>query len=447
LLLGQRQDISKTLFRSYQNAGAVHILAVSGLHIGILFAILLFLFYPFLWILGKNKGKFMQYIFAIIFIWLYAFLAGYTASIIRSATMFTALAIGVLVNRKSAAINNLFLSVFILLIIHPQYIMDIGFQLSYLAVFSIIYWNPVFMNLWLPKTKIIRLFWTIFTVSLSAQIGVLPISLYYFHQFPALFFVSGIVILPVLGFVLGFGFFVIIMAYFDLLTKTIADLFFKVIEILNSFIHVIANQENFLFSQIFFSLLYVFLSYLLIIALYRLFQKMNFKRLVFLMISILLFQFGLIYRKFLRESEKNFIVFHQNKNTILGFRKGNYLQLKTGLDTITNNYIIKTYKTGTGITNVNSGKIKNYYRFKQHKILVIDSFGVYNIKEVKADIVLLRKSPKINIERLIKKLHPKLIIADATNYRSYVNYYQQKATELNTAFYNTNEKGAFILKR
>lgn len=447
LLLAQRQDISKKLIRSYQNAGAMHILAVSGLHIGVIFGILLFLFSPFVKIFGKNKGKIIQYTLAVLVIWLYALLAGYTASIIRSVTMFTALAIGVLVNRKSATINNLFLSAFILLLIHPQYLVDVGFQLSYLAVFSIIFWTPIFKNVWLPKNKIIRLFWLVFTVSISAQIGVLPVSLYYFHQFPVLFFISGIVILPLLGFVIGFGFFVLILAYFNVLTDTIADFYFKIIEGLNFFIHSIANQEQFLVTKIFFPIAFVFLSYFIIIALYRLFQKFKFNRLAFLLVSILLFQSGLIYFKFFRESEKNWLVFNQNKHTILGFREGNLLRIETDLDTILKNHIIYTYLYGSGVANVKVEKIQNYFRFKQHKILVIDSFGVYKVKQIKPDIILLRKSPKINIERMIKQLHPKLIISDASNYKSYTNYYQQKAAKLKTPFYNTYKNGAFILKR
>ena len=445
LLLGQRQDISKNLITAYQNAGAVHILAVSGLHIGIVFAILLFLFSPFKFWLSKNgKGKILQYGFAILFLWFYAFLAGMSASIVRSVTMFTALAIGILVNRKTSAINSLFLSAFILLLIHPLFLFDIGFQLSYLAVFSIVFWHPVFLKIWHPKNKIILFFWQIFTVSLSAQIGIIPISLYYFHQFPALFFVSGLLILPVLGILLGFGFLVITLAYFNMLPDIMAKMYLWCIHILNQLIIFIAKQETFLIKQIFFSVLLLIGSYILIIAIYRLINRYSYKKMVNLLLSILLFQGILMYHKYFRESEKSTIIFNDSKNTMIAVRNGNKADIYFSKDTVFKKNTLKNYQIGTGITAMNYHTLKQNYL---NKILIIDSLGVYKIKNLQPEIVLLSNSPKINIERMIHYLKPKMVVADASNYYSYSNYYQQKCKKLKVPFYNTREKGALVLKR
>jgi competence protein ComEC len=449
LLLGQRQNISKEIITSYQNAGAIHILAVSGLHIGIIFGILLIIFYPFKLIFYKNnKGQMFQYALAIIFVWLYALLAGLSSSVVRSATMFTVLAVGFLSNRKSHTINNLFISAFILLLIHPQFLFDIGFQLSYLAVFSIIYWNPVFNKIWNPKNKLVRVFWTVFTISISAQIGILPLSLLYFHQFPVLFFVSGLVVIPVLGFLLAYGFFTITLAYFDLLPNLIAKGLFYCIKLLNFFITKVASQEQFIIKQIYFSILLTLASYLIIISVYQLINKFLYNKLVFVLVTILIFQGVLFYHKLLRESKKEWIVFNKNKKTIIGVRNGNNLTIYHNLDSIKNDFAVQNYKVGTGISTITEKiSIQNYYTFNSHKILVIDSLGVYNISNFKKEIILLIKSPKINIERVINQLQPKLIIADGSNFSSYTNYYKQKCSELNIPFYNTKQKGAFVLKR
>jgi len=448
LLLGQRQDISKDLITNYQNAGAIHILAVSGLHIGVLFGILLILFFPLQWLLPKNKAKILQYLLAIACLWFYAFLIGMSASVVRSATMFSALAIGVLINRNQATIKNLFISAFLLLLIHPYYLMDVGFQLSYLAVISIIYWNPIFNKLWIPQNKIVNFFWKIVTVSISAQIGVLPLSLYYFHQFPALFFISGLIVLPVLGIILGFGFLVIVLAYFDSLPIVLANIYAVIIQFLNQFIQFIANQESYIFKNIFFTTSFLIISYVLIITLYRLLNRFSFKNLVYLFISVIVLQSVIIYNKYARVNEKAFTIFHHSKNTIIGIQNKDTLIINHSLDSINTVKSIQNYVIGTGVSNIKTiPKIKNYYTFNKHKILIIDSLGMYKLNSLNPNIVLLRNSPKINLERMIYYLKPDTIVVDASNYSSYSNYYQSVSEKLKTPFYNTKQKGAFILKR
>lgn len=136
ILLGQRQDISKETFTTYKNAGAIHILAVSGLHIGIILMILNFLFQP----IGRLKqGKIIKLVVVVVFLWAYAFIAGLSPSVIRAVTMFTSIAIGVTLNRPSGVKNSLVASLFFLLLGHPLFLFDVGFQLSYSAVFSIVW--------------------------------------------------------------------------------------------------------------------------------------------------------------------------------------------------------------------------------------------------------------------------------------------------------------------
>ncbi len=448
LILGQRQEIAKELVTAYQNAGAMHILAVSGLHIGVLLAILLLIFYP-LKILFKNRkrGKILQYSMAILLIWLYALLTGFSASVVRATTMFTAISVGVLIKRPVATGKSLFLSAFLLLLVNPLFLFDIGFQLSYLAVFSIIYWNPIFLKIWHPKNKIVFFFWSIFIVSLSAQIGILPLSFYYFHQFPALFFVTGLLILPFLGVLLGIGLLTCVLAYFEILPTLLVSVLSILIETLNKVIVFIAKQEQFLVKEIFFTLLLTIITYIIIIALYRLFEKFSYKRMFFLLTSILIFQMGLFYYKYIRESTSEFIVFNKNKNSLIAFRKGNKVIFYTSADSISNN-LINNYKIGTGISSVTvKNKINNFFHFGKQKILLIDSLGVYKIKNMKPDIVVLQHSPKINVERMINFLQPKQIIIDASNYTSYSKYYKNKAMELGISFHNTKEKGACSLKR
>ena len=195
LLLGQRNSITSELLVSYAGAGAVHILAVSGLHIGIILLLLTFMFKPFHYF--KN-GKIVVTILIIIILWMYAIIAGLSASVVRAVSMFTAVTVGIHLIQRSNIYNTLVISMFFLLLFNPFYLFEVGFQLSYLAVFSIVWIQPKLYSLWNPKFWVLNKIWQLFTVSIAAQIGVLPLSLFYFHQFPGLFFLSNLVIIQFL---------------------------------------------------------------------------------------------------------------------------------------------------------------------------------------------------------------------------------------------------------
>ncbi|RUA11771.1 MAG: ComEC family competence protein, partial [Flavobacteriia bacterium] len=281
LLLGQRQNIDKELFEDYKNAGAVHILAISGLHIGIILFLLNFLLKPIEFL---KRGKLIKLLLIIFLLWSFAFLAGLSASVVRAVSMFTAIAIGLFSNRKLSLINALVLSMFFLLLFHPFYLFDAGFQLSYLAVFFIITLQPFLIKIWHPRSKIIYYFWQLFTVSISAQIGVLPLSLYYFHRFPGLFFVSGMVIIPFLGLILGLGILVIILALLNILPDFIAISYGYLIDLMNRFISFISHQEGFIFYDISFSFVLMLLFYISLFFGLKLMIKRSFRNIIYFLL-------------------------------------------------------------------------------------------------------------------------------------------------------------------
>jgi len=445
LLLGQRQDISEELLESYTGAGAIHILAVSGLHVGVILILLTFIFKPLHYF--KN-GKNAAIIIVIILLWVYAVIAGLTPSVVRAVTMFTALAIGMHLNRPTNVYNSLVISMFFLLLFHPFYLFEIGFQLSYLAVFFIVWIQPKLDNLWVSKFWFFRKFWQLFTVSIAAQIGVLPLSLYYFHQFPSLFFVSNLVIIPFLGFILIVGITVIILAVLNILPALLGNFYMHIIEKMNAFVSWIASKEDFLFTDIAFSFSLLIASYICIITFVKWFEKKTAKRLLLLLSSLVVIQFVVLFEKYERETAHEFIVFNKSNASIFLDRNGNKTKVFSSLDSINiNDYVLKPYFTETGteyLSEVES--IQNIYKFLSETILVVNSLGIYNFETVKPSIVIFRNSPKINLERLLKKLNPELIIADGSNYKSYVENWKQTCLKNKTPFYNTMQKGAFMLQ-
>ena len=444
LLLGQRQEISKQLSDNYSKAGAIHILAVSGLHVGIILLILSFVLKP---LERVNNGKLIKLVLVILSLWFFAILAGLSASVIRAVTMFSAIALGQFFNKRNAVEHSLIFSMFIILLWKPLFLFDVGFQLSYTAVFGIIWIQPVLYQLWKPNFFIVDKGWQLITVSVAAQLGVLPISLFYFHQFPALFFISNLIIIPFLGVILGLGLVVLVLSYESILPVFLEGFYGDVISILNKVVAFVARQESFLFSEISFSALKMIFAYSLIISGFQLFLKLNTKRCFLFFASILAFQCVLILEKYTIAQKSEFIVFHKSKNSIIGIRKGSSFELYHSMDSlqISSQKLLINYKVGENISSQNYHKLSNLMYYDKQVVLIIDKDGLYDIKELNNPIVLLRQSPKINLQRLVKKLKPAIIIADGSNYKSYIENWKTTCENLKTPFWTTYNQGAYVL--
>lgn len=439
LLLGQRQDITKSVYDSYTNAGAIHILAVSGLHIGIILLILNFLFKP---IENIKYGKTVKTALIVLLLWSYAFIAGASASIIRATTMFSIVTIAWNLKRITNIYNTLISSIFIILLVKPLFLFDVGFQLSYSAVFAIVAFQPLIAKLWIPKNKFVNFFWQTFSVTLAAQFGVLPVSLYYFHQFPSLFWLSNLVIIPALGFILGFGILVILLALLNYLPSWLADTFSYVIRKLTEFLNWVSSFEEFLIRDISFSIYNLITSIVLVITIYITWNKFKAKNIIFLLITIIVLQSSLIYTN-QKNKNNSLVIFHKTKQTLISLKTNNNLHLYNS-DSIKTNPITTSYKVANFIKSTRVDSIPNLINFKDKSLLIIDSLNVYKHLNFKPDYILLRQSPKINLDRLIKTLQPKKIIADGSNYKSYISRWKESC-KYKKSLFHTTEKGAFIL--
>jgi competence protein ComEC len=242
------------------------------------------------------------------------------------------------------------------------------------------------------------------------------------------------------------GFLIIIMVLFDVLPTVITEFYEYILFVLNRFVEWIGSQESFLFQNISFSLTAVLLYYIFIISFFKWTELKKIGLLRLMLLTIILFQINLITNKFTAQSKSEFVVFNKSQNTILGFRKGEKLEIYHDLDSaeIVKNNIIKDFVRGSGSQKIYvNNKLKNIYKLNQKKLLVIDSFNVFNIKKINPKYILLRQSPQLNLERVIKTLHPELIIADASNYRNYIEKWERTCHNYNIKFYYTSKKGAF----
>lgn len=443
LILGQQQDISKEVLRDYQYAGAVHILSVSGLHVGFILLFITTLLKP---IPNNRKGTIVKLIITLIGLWVFGVLAGLAPSVVRSVTMFSFVAIGLFLRRSVNIYHSLLVSMFLILLFQPSFLFDVGFQLSYLALFFIIWIQPIFKSTWTPKSKITAYFWDIITVSFAAQIGTLPLSIYYFHQFPGLFFVTNIIILPLLSIILAIALIVVVLASFNYVPLYLMKLLEWSIGLLNKIIAWVASFEEFIFKDIPMSTLMMWSLYLVLISLFILIEKPNYQKLTVALISVLVFQGSWIFTHYQTQKATEFIIFHQKKSSLIIERNLGNVRVysnDTILKNANENWALNSYLVANFCKIENSNPMKNFYYFKDKKIAVIDSSGIYLNK--KPDVLILINSPKLNLERLLQSYQPKEIVADASNYKSYKKLWKATCKKEKIPFHDTSEKGFYKL--
>jgi competence protein ComEC len=192
LLIGYKDDLDKELVKAYANTGVVHIIAISGLHLALIYGLLMLLTTP----LRGKKLVWPRFLVVVAGLWIFSLLAGAQPSILRASVMFTAIAFKMLVDRRGSVFNTISLAAFMLLCYNPFWLWDAGFQLSFLAVLSIImFYRPIYNWLYF-ENKPIDFFWQLAAASIAAQVLTIPITLYYFHQFPFLFLLTNIVAVP-----------------------------------------------------------------------------------------------------------------------------------------------------------------------------------------------------------------------------------------------------------
>ena len=444
LILGQQQDISQEVVRDYQYAGAVHVLSVSGLHVGFILLFITFLLKPFP---NTKRGSLIKLCIVILSLWAFGILAGLAPSVVRSVTMFSFVAIGMFLRRSINIYNTLAVSALLILLFQPSFLFDIGFQLSYVALYFIVWLQPLLSTIWKPKYRIVNYFWEIITVSFAAQIGTLPMSIYYFHQFPGLFFVTNLVILPGMSIILGLGVLVMIMAAFDWVWIPLLKLLEWSIWLLDKIISWVASFEDFIFKDIPMNSYMMWSCYFIIFSFFIWTKKPTFKRLIISLIAVVLLQSVIFYAKYESQKENEFIVFSKKKTTIITERSGDKVVLSSNdsiLKTTSDNLALKSYLV-TNFCKINKKqKVSNLYYFKNKKILIMDSAAVY-LEEEKPNVLILTNSPKVNLERVFSNWKPEQVVVDATNFKNYIKIWKATCRKEKIPFHDTAEKGFYKL--
>jgi len=444
ILLGERKELDPKIYKDFTDAGVVHILAISGLHVGIILFILTFLLKP---LQGLKFGKWIEWILIVVLLWGYAFLIGKSPSVLRAVTMFSFISIGLIFQKRTNTLSMLCLSAFVLLVYNPFLILEIGFQMSYLAVLGIVAFLPLFKKWIYHKNIFVRKFFQILAVSTCAQIGVLPLSLYYFHQFPGLFLIANLVILPGLGILLGYGIVIILLSLMKADIPFLFDVYGKIIDGLLWFTHQIGQNENFTIHNIYFTKSMLLGAYLMVFLLFLFSWKKNTFWLKGFLCAVILFQLNYLYSTYIIQQQEKFFVLHQNRETIFAKKRQSSLTFFSSKN-IYNPFLRKSFETELAIEKTKLQSIKNFYQVKNNSnLFIIDSLAITDLpKGVEADYILLSHSPKINLDMVLEKLQPKMLIIDGSNYRYLVNRWEATCLKKQLPFHFTGKKGAFLIE-
>ncbi len=319
LLLGYDDNLDKETQSEFSNAGAMHILCVSGLHIGIIYLVLTKLLSFFHKI---KKGIIIKYILILVLLWIYALITAFSPSVLRATTMFSLIIIGKCLQRNINIYNSIAASALLLLLINPLMIMEVGFQLSYIAVIGIVAIYQILDNTIKIKNRIIQKIKDLIIVSLAAQIATFPLSVYYFHQFPNYFLLTNLVVVSMAGVLLYIGFTYLLFAGIPFL----GDILSTILKVSFWFLHEYVGMVNDLpmatLNNLTLSCLAVMLIYLMIFCFFRSLSLRSGKLLIFSMFFLLMLGSLYSYRIYQVSHQYKYIVYHRKNEKLINLVNG-----------------------------------------------------------------------------------------------------------------------------
>ena len=452
LLIGYRIDLDKDLVQAYSNVGVVHLIAISGLHLALIYYFLLWLFskIPFV-----KKSKFARLILILFCLWFFSLLTGAPASVLRSAVMFTFIAIGDSVNKRNSIYNSLAISAFVLLCYDPFMLWDVGFQLSYLAVLGIVIAQKYIYNWFYFKNNILNETWKLASVSLAAQLFTLPVCMYYFHQFPLLFLLSNMVAIPLSTIALWGCIAIVAISPIPFAALYLGKLVWAFIWLLNHSVLLINSIPFSLWSGISISVMQTILLYLIFILFTWWLIKKDRQALKIAIAGTFVFALMITLSKWESFNQKKIIVYNISRHSAIDFIKGNQYYFVGDAEVLEDN-LLKNYNLqpahislmldGKSSLPGNFYQKKNFYQFYNKRLLLVDSSLIYYPVpvKIKVDYIVISKNPTINISDLVRTFECKLYVFDASNALWKIDKWKKECEELHLHFHSVSEQGAFV---
>ncbi|MES2849749.1 MAG: ComEC/Rec2 family competence protein [Bacteroidota bacterium] len=453
LLIGYTNDLDKDLVQAYSNTGVVHIIAISGMHLGLIYAMLVWLFARIPLI---KKSRATQAILILTCLWLFSLLTGGSASVIRSAVMFSFITAGKMLLKKEASIySSLAASALVMLCVNPYYLWDVGFQLSYLAVVGIVAFQKPIYNLVYIKNKWIDNVWKAAALTTAAQILTFPVCIYYFHQFPVLFLFTNLIAVPLSTGILYAAIFLVAFSWVPYVGEFAGKVAGWGLWLMNKFILWVNEFPFAVWDKIPSNILTTWLLYATVIAIATWLTSKNKRVLQWALCfcaGFVLLHAGIGWQV---KSQQKFIVYNVPQHQAIDFVEGNnYRFLGDSIllvDGLLQNFHLKPGRIALQLNKrVDSmascfGK-EQFYHFGNKKILVLDEALSFEAGEKKMDVdfIVISKSPTIYIPQLVKTFNCNKFIFDASNSLWKIEKWKQDCDKLNLPYHSIPEKGAFV---
>lgn len=427
LTLGYSTYLSDELNTAFRVSGTAHVLSVSGLHVIVIYAIINMLFS----FLGKTGKPFVirQWL-VILVLWEYVFLSGMLPPVIRAAIMLSIVCLGNILHKRGITYNTLAAAAFCILIFDPFYLLDLSFQMSFISVLGLLYFQPKLNILYSPTKKVVKYVWDLFTVSISAQLAVFPLVLYYFGTFPTYFFLTNLLVAPLTGVIIYATFPSVVFGALAFLKWNAIDFLLVAFNwILKNLIEVTLRivyiSESIPFAQISdikISFPQLILLSLLIFAFTRFLTSRGFRPLIISLVALLFFQFTITYETITRTAPQLTVfnhpgvseisIFHNNKRHFINIQENNIIPHP-----------------------------------EKHILLLSEttSTSYHSEKQFPVDILILSKQSSFDIEQLLDLFHPAMIVLDSSIPRYAASRIVRECTALGIEIHDVAEKGAFSL--
>ncbi len=451
MLIGYKDDLDKALLQSYTNTGVVHVIAVSGMHLALLYWIVNLLLQP---LLKRKATKWLHPAGVLLILWGFCFITGGAASIARAAVMFTFITVGTHLNRQVAIYNILGAAAFFQLCYNPYWLWDVGFQLSYMAVLSIVvFYRPVY-NLLFVKNKILDGIWRLAAVSIAAQILTTPVAMYYFHQFPVYFLLNNLVVVPVSTLVLAGTLLLVILSPAKILASLVGNLLNGLIWWLNSFIEMMEGFPFALWSGIQINAFQGWLMLAIIAATVFWLVEKNKKGLWVAAAALLVFGTVRSFSFLQAERQKKLVVCDVGRHPALAFISGRkYILIappETLKDPPLNNYVIKPLEIFYRVQHADSlydlSGAANTFLFGNKRILRIDApVRKTSDTPIEVDLLILSGNPKIYMHTLSGLVSTRQVVIDGSVAAGKAGYWKQDCKALGIPCHDVSTDGAFVM--
>lgn len=475
LLIGYKEDLDKLLVQDYTQAGVVHIIAISGMH-------LLLLYEALLWLLQalpeKRWSGTVKAALMVAVLWGFALLTGGSASVLRATLMYTFITVERLaVQRYTNRYNLLAASAFLLLCYEPRFLLDVGFQLSYLAVLSLMLFQRSMARLYVPTSRVGRFAWNMTTATLAAQVLTVPVSIYYFHQFPNFFLLANLVAIALSELAMYACILLLAVGWLPLLARVTGYVLYGLLSAMNAWVQWISHLPYAVSNGLYLGGWEVALLYagLLAVATWLLLQyRQAFRWALVCVVMVALLHVGQLWQA---ARQQVLVVYNIRRHTGIDLVQGRHVTFVGDTDVlrsgglmqyllparlplhVTRQQYLQTVRLPLQVAGQQSSQAArpSFTRqqspapaqlifFAGRRLVIVKAPlpDIWPVKKCKTDYILLSHDPQVDIRQLLQHFDAGLFIFDASCSPAKIRKWKSDCEALTLRFFSVPEQGAFI---